>query len=226
MSTVPKPVMLIADAVQAAHERFYEVAFSESELTAAEKSEVMRYVEDPLWRPLCEIAVNGITSFEGASLLLGAKMITTSAFRIRHGPDKGSITQCVELTDEGYKKFNYFYGSGIEVDLKEKAVISLMAYALIDNGAGAAASRCALEAAIENHDYDLLRRIRSVPFGAPQFMLAEGKRVMPDTTRLEYLGLIFDRSDERSGAGIIDLPASSSYAFVRTADLSGCNFEP
>lgn len=226
MSTVPKPVMLLADAVQAAHERFYEVAFSNIELTAAEKSMLTRFIEDPLWRPLCELAVNGITSFQGAMLLLAADMITTSSFRIRHGPAKGFLTQCIKITDEGSQQFTYFSGTSLDVDLKEKAVISLMSYALIDNGYGAAASRSTLEAAIENHDYDLLRRIRSVPFGDLQFRIEEGKRVMPDSTRLEYLGFIFDRSDERSGAGIIDLPALSTHAFVRAADPSGRSFKP
>lgn len=226
MSTFPKPVMLIADAVQAAHEKFYEVALSGSELTAAEKSEVARYVDDPLWRPLCELAVNGITTFEGAMLLLAAGMIEISSFRIRHGPEKGSSTQCIEITDAGSQQFNYFFGTNIDVDLREKAVISLMSYALIDNGSGAAASRSTLEAAIENHDYDLLRRIRAVPFGAPQFRIGEAKRTIPDSTRLRYLGFIFDRSDERSGAGIIDVPASSAHAFVRAADPSGRSFEP
>ena len=205
MTEAFRPAVLIAEAVQCSHDRFYASAFSGSDLTIAEQKKAMRYLEDPFWRPLCELELNGATSFEGALLLLATKFIDCSTFRVRHGPAIGSYIQSIDFTDSGLAQFQYYADEQTDAVLKEKVLNSLMSYSVIDKGSGVVARRCAIEAAVENHDWDFLNRLRSIPNGIPQFQITNAEENLTEEERSEYLKFVSGWEGQRSGARIVDL---------------------
>ena len=213
MTKTFQPAMLIVEALQSSHDSFYASAFGGSNLSLAEQKRAMRYLEDPFWRPLCELEVNGATSFEGALLLLAAKFIDRSNFRIRHGPAIGSYIQCVDFTDSGLAQFQYYADEQTDGILKEMILNSLMSYSVIDNGSGVVARRCAIEAAVENHDWAFLNRLRSIPNGIPQFQVSNVEENPTDEERSEYLKFVSGWEGRRSGARIVDLKRSDPPIF-------------
>lgn len=205
MNNNGRPAIFLGEATQSAHTHFYDVIFSKCDLNPEEQKRARRYLEDPFWRPLCELEVNGATNFEGAMLLLAAGLIDYSSFQVRYGPAVGSGVQCVDFTDEGLQQFEYYAGEQVDSDLKEKLINSLMSYALIDYGSGVVARRCAMEAALENDDWTFLTRLRTIPIGMPQFQQGGVEVDLSEEARAEYLEYVSGWEGPRYGASIIEL---------------------
>jgi hypothetical protein len=132
----PPPALSVTDAVKNSHAQFHKSLFSNSDLTALERKRANTFVQDPFWRPLCELEVNGATTYEGALLLLASKLISSTSFRVRRGHSAGSFVECVDFTDAGLQLFNEYAGQEIDDGLRERLITSLMSYAAIDTGNG------------------------------------------------------------------------------------------
>lgn len=84
MTSLPLTLSII-EATKMAHHAFHKNLFLGSDLSPAEKKRALSVIQDPIWRPLCELEVNGATSYEGALLLLSFELIRVTPFLVRQG---------------------------------------------------------------------------------------------------------------------------------------------
>ena len=206
------PAICIVDALTHARDAYDAAVFSGSRLDPARQERTRRYLQDPFWRPLCELGVNGATSFEGTMLLLAAQFIDTSSFQVRRGPAIGMSVQSVDFTPSGREQLDYYLADHIDGDLPEELINALRAYCVIDTGSGIAARRCAIEGAIEYRDGDFLRRIKSIPYQTPQFSASDVTGTITLDERAAYLAYVTQWDLPRTGAQIIDLSDARSKA--------------
>ncbi|MAM00286.1 MAG: hypothetical protein CL583_17745 [Alteromonadaceae bacterium] len=193
------------EAATLAFSSYCEKLFHHSSLSESEKGRALRVILDPFWRPLCELEVNGSTSFEGALILLGAKLVKEDAFMVRTGPAVGHSVEVIDLTEAGVQLFSDYARIVKNSDWQPDLIDSLRSYSAIDTGAGIVSSRSLTEAAIENDDWVMLNRMRSISNG--QFMLQSfgGGLELLEDERMEYLENSIDWGEKRLGAQFIRL---------------------
>ena len=198
----------VKQAVTAAHAEFCKNVFLNSPLTDTERHLTRKLLADPLWRPLCELEVNGATSVEGGLMLMASGLIENRPFIIRGGPAKGSTVAAVDLTERGMAQFSHYCGENgtdDKQDFMSSLIDSLQAYAAIDFGSGLIATRSMIEGAIDFDDWDLLKRLKQIPYDAP---LLSGS--LPPTKnvrapRRNYLQYVAGWDGVRTGSEIISL---------------------
>lgn len=204
----PKPRLNIKEAICQSHEMFIKTVFEKTSFSQAERKMVQSFLSDPLFRPLCELAANGLTSFEGALILTGANMINRDEFVVRKGPATNAIVTTCQINQTGHNYLEAYLepsASDERVKFVFEIISSFQSYAAIDNGAGIAASRSAVECALEFEDWELLKRIRDVPSGLYNFNnIACSETIDPDL-RSQYMDFVTIWEHNRTGADVIDL---------------------
>lgn len=201
----PPLALSIIEATKNSHTHFWNNLFINSELSLTEQKRALNVISDPFWRPLCELEVNGSTTYEGALLLLSSNLIRPTSFRVRRGNAAGSFVECVDFTDAGMQLFNEYAGHECGDSLREKLINSLMCYAAMDLGNGIVARRSAVEGAIEIDDDEFLSRLRSVTVGSYPFSGFEAGLSATSEERFEILQYVTGWDGERTGAEIIRL---------------------
>lgn len=202
---IPIQALSIVEATTISYEKFHENLFLRSALTASERRRALKIILDPFWRPLCELEVNGTTTYEGALLLLSSRFIHSKTFQVRHGHAVGSFIEYVDFTDAGLQLFSEYAGQEYDDGLRERLINSLMCYAAIDNGNGIVARRSAIEAAIDIDDEEFLIRLRSVSVGTYSFSGFEAGMTATLAERTEALAFVSGWDGERTGAEIVQL---------------------
>ena len=194
------------EAATLAFSSYCDRLFHNSSLSEPEKGRALRVILDPFWRPLCELEVNGSTSFEGALILLGAKLVEEDRFMVRTGLAGGQSVEVIDLTEAGMQLFSDYARIVKNSDWAEPNLIdSLRSYAAIDTGAGIVSSRSLAEAAIENDDWVMLNRMRSITTGQFMFRSFEDELELLEDERMEYLENSVDWGEKRLGAQFIRL---------------------
>lgn len=205
-----EPALFIMRALQAADRAFFANVFNDQRLTKAQKYIARKLLREPTWRPLCELAMNGVTSFEGALILSASGLIERSSFTVRAGHARGLSVNAIELSGEGSMRFQEYYlisGNEELSDFSSDLVNCFTDYAAIDYGAGLVAARSAVEGALHFDDWELLSKLREIPDGKPVFISPPEYEYCID--RDEYLGYSSDWVIGRSGCEIIDLSQSN-----------------
>lgn len=198
----------VMQAVTAAHAEFFKEVFSDSPLTDIDQHDARKVLADPLWRPLCELEVNSATSVEGGLMLMASGLIENKPLIIQKGPAKGSTVACVELTETGMVKFsNYLGGYGTDElhDFMCSLIDSLRAYAAIDFGSGLVATRYMIEGAIDFDDWDLLKRLKHIPYDTPLFSGSSLPTSNAQVPSREYIEHVAGWDGVRAGSDIISL---------------------
>lgn len=201
-----EPPLFIMRAVQAADRAFFENVMNEKRLTSAETCMARKVLRDPTWRPLCELAMNGVTTFEGALILKACGLVQKSPFIVRSGHERGTPVAGVDFSDEGRVRVeDYLIASDNEAlaSFSAKLAGSVTDYAAIDTGAGLVATRSALEGALQFDDWELLSRLRHIPDGGPLFPSPPENKDCLD--RDEYFEYLNEWTVERYGWEIMDL---------------------
>jgi hypothetical protein len=202
----------IIEATKNSHSKFWNNLFLNSALSPTERKRAQNIISDPFWRPLCELEVNGATTYEGALLLFSSNLIRPTSFRVRRGNSAGSFVECVDFTDAGLQLFNEYAGHEGDDSLREKLINSLMCYAAMDLGNGIVARRSAVEGAIEIDDDEFLSRLRSITAGSYAFSGFEAGLSATLEERFEILQYVTGWDGERTGAEIICLGVEQTTA--------------
>ncbi len=208
MQPTSEVIISVQQAVAAAHAAFFKTVFSESSLTDAEQHLARKLLADPMWRPLCELVVNGVTSYEGGLVLKACDLVQNMPFVVRGGPATGTTVTAVELNNNGVAQFSAYCdgpGTNEKQDFHYSLIDALRAYAAIDSGSGLIAKRSAIEGALEFDDWDLLKRLKHLPYGSPMFRdysLLPGDARVP---RGEYFQYVASWDGDRTGTDIVAL---------------------
>ncbi|MCI5040242.1 MAG: hypothetical protein MRY81_11220 [Donghicola eburneus] len=162
------------------------------------------FLKDPRVLPLCELILNGATSYEGAVLLMSEGFAERGSFVARRGPLSGRAVVTFDPSPEGQSRFEDI--REWKQDLFDAALTYLVTdTCVVDNGHGVVATRTMVEIALEIADGALLKRLvdPAAPLGVGQGLEIE-ERVTPEARRKaldEWLGENVPRSD----AAIVDL---------------------
>lgn len=208
MTPNPAPRLNIKAALCSSHEVFIRTVFQNTSLSSAEKKLVLSFILDPIWRPLCELKVNGLTSYEGGLMLLGAKFVANDTFFIRKGDFAGMGVVTCDITREGNEQFDGYFGVHTgekRANFAFEIIASFQQYAAIDTGAGLVASRSALECAIEFEDWDILKRLRDMPTGLFSFRGQQCEDPLPPEFRDDYMEFYGSWEEMRTGSEVVDL---------------------
>lgn len=211
------PVPYLVEAEIAARKAFDARLAEEPGLTDLCRRRIARYLQDPIWRGMAEIALNGVTSFEHGLMLRGAGLVRPAKFAKCHSALSDAYIACVECTDRGLEYLQDALSFGPDEDPARDAIIrAIMSYLVIDRGNGIVATRSLLDVAIEIDDRDLLRRVMSLANCNPAIDHETLDRVLTGASeqdRMEMADFYGSDDDDRRGAAIIDLSARD--------DLSG-----
>lgn len=208
MSMLP-PALSIIEATRSSYVHFHDNLFLNSNLSSTDQKRARNIIADPFWRPLCELEVNGSTTYEGALLLLSSKFIRPATFRVRRGQAAGTFVECVDFTDAGSQVFQDYAGSEDGDELRGRLINSLMCYAAVDAGNGIVARRSAIEGAIEIDDDEYLLKLRAITSGRYSFSGYEAGLSATVAERFETLEFVTGWDGERTGAEIIQLGAET-----------------
>lgn len=162
------------------------------------------FLKDSRVLPLCELILNGATSYEGAVLLLSEGFAERGSFVVRRGPLSGRTVVTFDPSPEGQSWFDDI--REWKQDLFDAGLTDLVTDTfVVDNGHGVVATRTMVEIALEIGDGALLKRLvdPAAPFGVRQGLEIE-ERVTPEARR-EALEQWLGESVPRSGAAIVDL---------------------
>lgn len=212
MTLKPTPRLNIKAAVCSSHEIFMRTVFQNTRLSAVEKKIALSFLTDPVWRPLCELKVNGLTSYEGALILMGAKLVVNDVFFVRKADYTGLSVVTCDLSREGNDQFDRYFGIHTgekRANFTFEIFASFQEYAAIDTGAGLVASRSALESAIEFDDWEILKRLRDLPTGHYSFKGQQCENPLPPEFRADYMEFYSSWENMRTGSQVIDLAATS-----------------
>lgn len=209
MQTYDEPLLNIPRAMQSADRAFFENVFDNKGLTEAEVYLTKQMLRDPLWRPLCELAMNGVTSLDGALMLRASGLVERRAFTVRAGYARGTPVAGIDLSENGRVQFEEYFGAADDdavATFKRNLVSSTMAYFAIDMGAGLVATQSAIEGALQFDDWELLSRLRNILDGGPLFLSCPQYEDCID--REEYVEYLSEGDGTRAGVEIIDLSQS------------------
>lgn len=195
----------IAEAIRAGHDARWSALFAGTELSATERRQAAKYLQDPLWRPLCEIAANDFTDYASALLLLGAGLVGARSFRVRVGPAAGRTVDYIQLTTLGAQQLEAYRGPGRRNSLSDKLIASIQDYAAIDHGFGLIPTRNGAEAAIERDDWALLRRFRSLMGEHYPLQQIGDDNLLDEDDRIDYLDGLAEWDGDRTGGALIVL---------------------
>lgn len=162
------------------------------------------FLKDPRVLPLCELILNGVTSYEGAVRLMSEGFAERDSFTVRLGPLAGRTIVTFDPSPEGQSWFDDL--REWKHDLFVAGVTDLVTdTCVVDNGYGVAATRTMVEIALEIGDGALLKRLvdPAAPLGVHQGLEIE-ERVTSEVHR-EALERWLGEVVPRSGAAIVDL---------------------
>ncbi|WP_417812505.1 hypothetical protein [Thalassospira alkalitolerans] len=222
MTIVEQSPLKIAEASAHAYTAFCENLFSNSKLSDAQKRRVLNLVKDPFWRPICELRINGMTSFEGGLMLVAAKLAWKTNFKLKTGPAAGQEIEVVNLHLNGMELFMSFIGGAPGTKFSKFLLSSIKTYAVVDMGAGIVASEEVIQAAIQNDDWALLTRMRAISDRRFMFHFMRKETNLTNEERAEYLeDLQCKHSDygARTGARIVDVPRGLDIENLRKFTL-------
>lgn len=130
---------------------------------------IQRLLDDPTFRPLLELKLNGCTTYRGARLLAPENLVKVENFKARPAQFRGKECEAIDITQVGEILI------AEELDgLEENRWLSILqrsilAYSCIDDGNGICGTRAFVETALELPDPDILKRLVSVWNGSRQF---------------------------------------------------------
>ncbi|ADE85024.1 hypothetical protein [Rhodobacter capsulatus] len=82
-----EPVTFLVEAEIAARRAFDARVAREPGFSALARKRVSRYLDNPIWRGLVELHINGATSFEHGLMLRGAGLVRPARFFVRRGSE-------------------------------------------------------------------------------------------------------------------------------------------
>lgn len=160
---------------------------------------------EPALLPLCELALNGATAYEGAVYLRQEGYAERSSFTVRRGPLAGISIVAFDLTAAGRDAFADLLE--MKQDIFDDGLMGhFQSYCVIDQGSGIVASRSLIEAALEIGDGALIERLAdpAQPVHAGQGLSLPTR--IDASQRAEALTKwVSQEGDDRSGAAILDL---------------------
>lgn len=208
MKNVKQSPLKLAEASAHAYSAFCEKLFLNSNLSNAQKRRVLNLMKDPFWRPICEMRINGMTSFEGGLMLVAAKLAWKKNVKLKTGPAAGQEIEVVNLHLNGMELFMSFIGGAPGTVFSKFLLSSIKNYAVVDMGAGIVASDEVIQAAIQNDDWALLTRMRAISDRRFMFHFVGKETNLVEEERAEYLEDLqckyFDYG-VRTGARIVDV---------------------
>ncbi|SHL78935.1 hypothetical protein SAMN05444398_105268 [Roseovarius pacificus] len=130
---------------------------------------VQRLLDNPTFRPLLELKLNGCTTYRGARLLAAEELVKLETFKVRPSPFRGEKFEALTITSLG----EIFVSEEID-GLEENRWLSILhrsilAYSCIDDGNGICGTRSFIETSLELPDPEILKRLVSVWSGSRQF---------------------------------------------------------
>lgn len=203
----------LKEALLQSNQIYLDVALHGLDSDSAIYALARRVVLDPLWLPIVEMVVNGITTYQGGLLLKGASMLQGEKFTIKRGKESGKKITVYYLNQTAENYFNSFRIS-INKTLLDKWMLafsySVQSYAAIDLGAGLIANNSVIKAALEHEDWELLTRLRSLKTTQYYFQNHHSSdNLLSEHIRKEYFQMIARSPEEyfdRQGAEIIVSP--------------------
>ncbi|PYF09249.1 hypothetical protein C8J30_110123 [Rhodobacter viridis] len=204
-----EPVTFLVEAEIAARQAFDARIAREPGFSALARKRVSRYLDNPIWRGLVELHLNGATSFEHGLMLRGAGLLRPARFFVLAGDLAGRELDCVEFTDLGLEQLHGTLSfKGADDPCREAIYRAVSSYLVIDRGNGIVATRSALEVALEIDDRDLLSRACSLVSGCPMALPPPARsKGATEEDWMEMAEFFSNGDDDRRGAAIIDLAA-------------------
>ena len=170
---------------------------------------IQRLLDNPSFRPLLEIELNGCTTYRSARLLAAEDLVKMEEFKVRAPPFRGRYCEAMQVTHAG----EIVLIEELE-GLEENRWLSILrqsvvAYSCIDEGNGICGTRSFIETALELPDPDILKRVVSPWSRCRQFPEASGiMQRLDEEQRASAAHWWSATTNMRRSGRIIELPSS------------------